>query len=224
MRRQLIPIFALILGSAFLMVAGGLNGLILPLRGTHEAFSTFSLGLLGTGWALGYVAGCLWTPKLVRRAGHIRTFAVLAAIAVLSVLTSLLMIHPGAWIPLRALAGFAFAGAAMIVESWLNERTEQGYRGRVFGVYTMVNLGATTAGQLMVALGDITGHVFFVLAAIFYSLSLIPSAMSRTEQPRPLVQTGLDLRGLVRNSPLAVVGEFYADDSTLMSKCDPLRG
>ncbi len=208
MRRQLIPIFALILGSAFLMVAGGLNGLILPLRGTHEAFSTFSLGLLGTGWALGYVAGCLYTPRLVRRAGHVRTFAVLAAIAILSVLISLLIIQPGAWIPLRALAGFAFAGAAMIVESWLNERTESHYRGRVFGVYTMVNLGSTTAGQFMVALGDSTGHVFFVLAAIFYALSLIPSAISRTEQPRPLVRTGLDLRGLIKNSPMAVAGVF----------------
>lgn len=208
MRRQLIPIFALIIGSAFLMVAGGLNGLILPLRGTHEAFSTFSLGMLGTGWALGYVAGCLYTPRLVRRAGHVRTFAVLAAIAILSVLISLLIIQPGAWIPLRALAGFAFAGAAMIVESWLNERTESHYRGRVFGVYTMVNLGATTAGQIMVALGDTTGHVFFVLAAIFYALSLIPSAISRTEQPRPLVRTGLDLRSLIKNSPMAVAGVF----------------
>lgn len=208
MTRQLVPIFALILGSAFLMVAGGLNGLILPLRGTFEGFSTFSLGLLGTGWAIGYIGGCITTPRLVRRAGHIRTFAVMAAVAVLSVLTSLIFISPSSWILLRALAGFSFAGAAMIVESWLNENTEFTYRGRVFGVYTMVNLLATTAGQLMVALGDATGYLFFVLAAIFYALSLIPSALTRTEQPRPLVETGLDIRALMRNSPLAVIGVF----------------
>ena len=35
------------------------------------------------------------------------------------------------------------------------------------------------------------------LAAIFYAMSLIPSAISRVEQPRPLVRTGLDLRGLL---------------------------
>jgi len=208
MAGMLVPISALIMGSAFLMVAGGLNGLILPLRGTHEQFSTLALGLLGTGWAIGYIAGCLTTPRMVRRAGHVRTFAVMAAVAVLSVLLSLLIIHPGAWIPLRALAGFAFAGAAMIVESWLNERTDLKYRGRIFGVYTMVNLLATTAGQLMVSLGDTTGYEFFVLAAIFYVLSLVPTAMTRTEQPRPLVETGLDVRALFRNSPLAVVGVF----------------
>ncbi|GIL02452.1 MAG: MFS transporter [Alphaproteobacteria bacterium] len=208
MTRQLVPIFALILGSALLMVAGGLHGLILPLRGSEEGFSAFNLGLLGTGWAIGYIGGCIATPRLVRRAGHVRTFAVMAAIAVLSVLIALLLIHPGPWIALRALAGFAFAGAAMIVESWLNESTEFSYRGRVFGVYTMVNLLATTAGQLLVALGDASGFFFFVLAAVFYALSLIPSALTRTAQPRPLVETSLDVGALVRNSPLAVAGVF----------------
>ncbi len=191
-----------------MMIAGGLNGMVLPLRGSTENFSTLSLGLLGTGWAFGYIAGCIWTPKLVRRAGHVRTFSTLSSMAVLSVLTSLLFIDPTAWILLRALAGFAFAGAAMIVESWLNERTDRSYRGRVFGVYTMVNLAATTGGQLLAAVGDPAGHVLFVLAAIFYSLSLVPSALTKTAQPKPLVQTGLDLRVLIRNSPLAVVGVF----------------
>ncbi|MEZ5872864.1 MAG: MFS transporter [Nitratireductor sp.] len=190
------------------MIAGGLNGLILPLRGSAEGFSSFSLGLLGTGWAIGYIAGCLWSPRLVRRAGHIRSFAVMAAIAVISVLLSLLFIHPGAWIPLRALAGFAFAGSAMIVESWLNERTDTSFRGRIFGVYTMVNLLATTAGQMLITLGDQSGYHFFVLAAVFYALSLIPTALTKTDQPRPLVETNLDLRALMRNSPIAVSGVF----------------
>ncbi|MCB1440611.1 MAG: MFS transporter, partial [Nitratireductor sp.] len=118
MRQFVFPIFALMLGSAFLMVAGGINGLILPLRGSHEGFSALSLGLLGTGWAIGYVTGCIYMPRLVRRAGHVRTFSTAAALAVISVLLSLLLLHPGPWVVLRALAGFSFAGGAMIVESW----------------------------------------------------------------------------------------------------------
>lgn len=208
MRNQLLPIAALIIGSAFLMLAGGVNGLILPLRGSQEGFSALSLGLLGTGWSIGYVAGCLYTPRLVRRAGHVRTFGVMAALAVVSVLSSLLLIEPGPWIVLRALAGFCFAGGAMIVESWLNEQTEPGYRGRVFGVYTMVSLGATTAGQMLIALGEPGGHFFFVLAAILYALALVPTSVSTAAAPKPLVETGLDIAGLWRNSPLAVAGVF----------------
>ena len=60
-------VYPLILGSALLMFAGGVNGLILPVRGSHEGFSAFALGLLGTGWALGYMSGCLGVPVIVKR-------------------------------------------------------------------------------------------------------------------------------------------------------------
>lgn len=199
---------ALIAGSAFLMLAGGINGLILPIRGSAEGFSAFSLGMLGTGWALGYVVGCLQVPGIVARVGHVRAFGVMAGVAVISVLLSLLIIHPGAWIPLRALAGFSVAGAAMVVESWISERTEPGYRGRVFATYTMVNLGAITTGQLMLIFGDTNGYFFFVLAAVFYACALFPTALSTSAAPKPLVQPKLDLKRLWLNSPIAVVAIF----------------
>lgn len=204
MIRSLLPLTALFIGSAFLLFAGGLNGLILPLRGQLEGFSAASLGLLGTGWAVGYVAGCLRTPGLVSKIGHIRAFGVMCAIAAITVLLSLIFLTPYVWIPLRALSGFCFAGAAMIVESWLNERTESASRGRVFGIYTMVNLAATTCGQMVLTLGDARGFLFFVLAAVFYCLALLPTALSATSTPTALVTVSLDLRALWRNSPIAV--------------------
>jgi MFS family permease len=204
MIRSLLPLASLLIGSSFLLFAGGLNGLILPLRGQFEGFSATSLGFLGTGWAIGYVAGCLRTPALVAKVGHIRAFGAMCALAAITVLLSLIFITPYVWIPLRALSGFCFAGAAMIVESWLNERTESASRGRVFGIYTMVNLAATTCGQIVLMAGDARGFLFFVLAAIFYCLALLPTALSATSTPTALVSVSLDLRGLWRNSPIAV--------------------
>lgn len=208
MTRHLIPIFAIMLGSAFLMLAGGINSLILPVRGSIEDFPTFSLGLLGTGWALGFIAGCLQTPKLVRRAGHVRTFGVVAALSVITVLLHVLIVHPVVWILLRAVTGFSFAAGAMIVESWLNERTENQFRGRVFGIYTMVNLGATTAGQMIIPLADSASFTLFVLAAIFYAFALVPTAVSTAAAPKPLVETGLDLKALWKNSPIALAASL----------------
>ena len=198
-------VYPLMIGSALLMFAGGVNGLILPVRGSQEGFSSFALGLLGTGWAIGYILGCLVMPRTVARVGHIRAFGAMTALAVVSVLATLLIIQPWAWIPLRGVAGFAFAGAAMIVESWLNERAESASRGRVFGLYTMVNLAATTLGQLSLTLGPTSTHLFFVLAAIFYALALLPSGLYASHQPNPLVGASLDLSTLWRNSPVAVV-------------------
>lgn len=204
MVRSLLPLSALLMGSAFLLFAGGVNELILPIRGEAEGFTAASLGLLGTGWAVGYVAGCMRTPALVARVGHIRAFGAMCAIAAIAVLLSLVLITPWVWIPVRALSGFCFAGAAMIVESWLNERADASSRGRIFGIYTMVNLAATTAGQMVLTLGDSNGYFFFVLAAMVYCLALLPTAISATTTPRPLTQVSLDLRGLWKNSPIAV--------------------
>ncbi len=197
-------IIALFAGSAFLLFAGGLNGLILPVRGEIEGFTAASLGLLGTGWAAGYILGCLRMPKIVATAGHIRAFAVVCAMAAISILLSLLILSPWAWIPLRAISGFCFAGAAMIVESWLTDQTDPAKRGRTFGIYTMVNLGANTAGQLVLMTGEPSGHLFFVLGAIVYCLALLPTALRATVAPRPLVSVNLDIPMLWRNSPIAV--------------------
>lgn len=220
MVKSLFSLGALLLGSAFLLFAGGVNALILPVRGEAEGFTAASLGLLGTGWAIGYVAGCLRTPTLVARVGHIRAFGAMCAIAAIAVLISLVLITPWVWIPVRALSGFCFAGAAMIVESWLNERTEASSRGRVFGIYTMVNLAATTAGQMVLTLGETNGYFFFVLAAMVYCLALLPTAISATTTPRPLTKVSLNLRGLWKNSPIAffavlMVGVSNASFGTL---------
>ena len=208
MVRQILPISALLLGSFFLLFAGGINGLILPVRGSAEGFTDLSLGLLGTGWAIGYVSGCLYTARLVQRVGHVRAFSVMCSLAGIVILAQLLLLSPHAWIPLRALQGFCFAGAAMIVESWLSERADAKSRGRVFGIYTMVNLFASTAGQLTLTVGDSSGYFFFVVGAMFYSLALIPTAASSTASPQPLVSVRLDIRALWRNSPVAVFAVF----------------
>lgn len=209
MVHQVYPLAALLLGSGFLLFAGGINALILTLRGAIEGFSPLSLGLLGTGWALGYVLGCLMVPRLVSRVGHVRSFSVMSALAGVAVLGSLLIIHPWAWIALRAISGFCFAGAAMIVEGWLGDQSTARTRGTVFGIYTTINLAATTAGQMSFAAGDPSGFSFFVFAAIFYMLALIPVAVSSSSTPLPLQQARLDVAGLYRNSPVAVVTVFF---------------
>ena len=116
----------------------GCTSLLLPLRGTAEGFSTAEIGLIGTGWATGFILGCLTAPIVVRRVGHIRAFACSAAFAAIIILLNGLFVIPLAWIVLRAGSGFFIAGAFMIIESWLNERVTNESRGTVFAIYMMV--------------------------------------------------------------------------------------
>ena len=205
---QLVTVAALLLGSGFLLMASGLHGLLLPLRGTIAGFSTLELALLGTSWAAGFIAGCLTIPALVRRVGHIRSYGALASLSAVTILLNLLIISAPAWIGLRAISGFCFAGAAMIVESWLNERSTQENRGTIFSVYQMVNFAASTGGQLILAIEPPTDFFYFAVGAILYCLAILPTALSTAAIPRPLKTTRLDIRRLYANSPVSAIGCF----------------
>jgi MFS family permease len=204
--RIYIQVLALLCGTAFLLMASGLHGLLLPLRGGVEGFSVASLGMLGTTWAGGFVAGCLFAPRLVRRVGHVRAFGCFAASAAIIALLSGIYIDAISWIILRTFTGFSMAGAFMVIESWLNERATNESRGKIFGLYMMVNYGATMSGQMMVANGDIRSDHLFMITGILFCLALIPTAMSTAVSPKPLTEVHLDLKALYRNSPAAFVG------------------
>ena len=205
---SVVKIYALFLGSALLMFGGGLQGLLLSVRGAEEHFSLLALGLIGTGWSVGFITGSVTVPMLVQRTGHIRAFSVMAAIGTITILLNLLWVNDIGWIVLRAFSGFCFAGAAMIVESWLNEVAENKSRGTVFSIYTTINMTASTLGQLSMSVTGVTSAVPFVVGAIAFICAIIPSALTSTPQPRPIASAKLDVFLLYRTSPLAVIAAF----------------
>lgn len=203
-----LKIYALFIGSALLMFGGGLQGLLLSVRGAEEGFSLTALGLIGTGWSVGFVAGSITVPMLVKRVGHIRAYSIMAAIGTVTILLNLLWVQDIGWIVLRAFSGFCFAGAAMIVESWLNEVADNRSRGTIFSVYTTINMTASTVGQLAMAVTGTFGFVPFVVGAIAFICALLPSALTSTPQPRPISSARLDVVLLYKTSPLAVIAAF----------------
>jgi len=205
---SVIKIYALFLGSALLMFGGGLQGLLLSVRGAEENFSLLALGLIGTGWSVGFVAGSLFVPLVVRRVGHIRAFSVMAAIGTITILLNLMWINDVSWIVLRALSGFCFAGAAMIVESWLNEVSDNRSRGTIFSIYVTINMAASTLGQIAMSVTGTAGYVPFVVGAISFICAVLPTALTSSPQPRPLQSAKLDLRLLYRTSPVAAIAAF----------------
>jgi MFS family permease len=205
---SVVKIYALFLGSAFLLFAGGLQGLLLSVRGAEEHFSLLALGLIGTGWSVGFIAGSITVPLLVQRVGHIRAFSIMAAIGTITILCNLLLVNDVAWILLRAFSGFCFAGAAMIVESWLNEVAENKSRGTIFSIYTTINMTASTLGQLAMSVTGVSSHIPFIVGAIAFICAILPSALTSTPQPRPLASAKLDVFLLYKTSPLAVIAAF----------------
>lgn len=205
MARHLIPVLALLLSTAMLLTGNGMHSLLLALSGAAAGFTTTEIGLLGTGWAIGFVAGSLGAPYVVRRVGHIRAFASAAACAAIIILLNGLYVEPLVWFLARVGSGFVISSAFMILESWLNERVTNETRGTVFSVYLMISYFGLTIGQLSVGLGDPATTALFMAGAILFCLAVLPTTLSTSAAPRPLTHTSLDLKRLFTNSPVAFV-------------------
>ncbi|MEL6947154.1 MAG: MFS transporter [Pseudomonadota bacterium] len=210
MTRQILPILSLLTGMVFLMLGGGLQGIVIPVRGQVEGFSAFSLGWIGTGWAIGFMVGCILVPHLVRRVGHVRTFGTLTALLCVSMLLNGMFVETYTWIILRALSGFCFAGCYMVAESWLNERVTNDMRGSVFSIYAITTMAAMAAGQYLLVVADVKAQTLFMLGAILYALAVVPTSISVAQSPAPLANASFDLRAIFRNSPAGAVGAFLS--------------
>lgn len=208
MIRALGPVTALLLSAAFLLMGNGLQNTLTPVRGDLDGFSNLALGLLGGGYFAGFGIGCLLGPYWIRRAGHIRTFAAMVAVASSATLLQAVFVDVTAWIIFRFVSGVCIAVLFMIIESWLNARATNETRGVVFSAYIVINLTVVTLGQLMLVLDDPQTFTLFALASILVSVAAVPLAMTRASQPDPPKTTQLRLKRLYRLSPVGIVGAF----------------
>ncbi len=108
------------------------------------------IGLVGSSYYAGFVVGCLVTPHLLRRVGHIRVFSALISAATAAALVHPIWIDPLVWVLARSVTGFCLAGLYLIVESWLNDRATNENRGFVMSAYIITNFVTITLGQMLV--------------------------------------------------------------------------
>ncbi|MBL1241742.1 MAG: MFS transporter [OCS116 cluster bacterium] len=208
MFKQIRAVLALLASAGILKFAGGLQGLLIYIRAGHEKFSTLDISLIGVGWAIGFIAGSLYMPAVVKRVGHIRAYSVMAAFGAIAILLNVLWVNPMSWVILRGISGFCFAGASMITESWLNERSTNETRGSVFSTYMIVSLATTMIGFLLVSFVAPDDDRLFLFGAILFCMALLPTALSKITQPKPLTNTKVDLKAIYANSPVAAIGCF----------------
>ncbi len=201
-----LSLTALFVSAAILFIGGGLNGVLIPVRAALEDFTTVQIGLLGTGAAVGTIIGCMLSPHLIRRVGHIRAFAVLAGGAAVVALTHGLVVDPWLWLLLRVPTGLCFAGLATVMESWLNASSGNEARGRTMAGYMIIQLAMQTAGQLLMMTADPALLNLFAIVALAITASLIPVGLTRAIVPGPVADVRLRLGQIYQQSPSGVVG------------------
>jgi MFS family permease len=191
-------VLALIAGNA-------LHNTLIPLRGKLEGFSSVSLGLLGSMFFAGMLAGTLLGPAIIRRVGHVKAYAIFAALAVIVAVAYPLAVSPGSWLALRAVVGFAFAGLYGVIDGWVQGKADNEHRGRLGAVYQFVHFVAVGCGQMLLPAGDPMSFQLFIVVGILFAASIIPFALSTTEPPALPETARLELGWLFRNAQVSAV-------------------
>lgn len=192
--------------SVFLLFAGnGLMFALLPLRAELEAFDPFAIGMMGSAYFLGMMMGCFLSPILIRWAGHVRAFAACTALTTIAPLLHALAPDPVIWIAVRMVAGVCAACLFAIIESWMNEKASNEYRGQVLAIYNVITYAGLSFGQQFLRLYEPSGFQLFLLAAILVSLAAVPISLSRSSAAYVPESPRLRIMWLFRLSPVGVI-------------------
>lgn len=203
--RLMISLAALFLSVILLQL--GLQS-VLPfdaVSGMALGFSAGQVGLLGSAHFLGFFVGCWWAPRLMGEVGHSRAFAAFTAAGTIGVLAHMMVADPWAWAVMRIATGLATAGCYTIIEAWMQSKVNNANRGRVVGIYRVVDITGSLAAQLLIGVLTPAAYLSYNVLALLCCAALFPMVLTRAEAP----QTGLAprLRPWLawERSPLAAV-------------------
>jgi MFS family permease len=206
MIRALQDNWPLFLGILLLLISNGLLSTLLTIRGAELGFSEVTIGVMQAGYPLGALLGAVVAPKLIKKVGHIRSFAALASLCSISAVVHLLTNDPLSWSLMRILAGFCFPGLYVISESWLNAKAENAYRASLLSIYFVVISAGGSIGAAMAGLKDPSGLTLFGVTSILISISLVPMLISNNAAPVYQAPERLPVSRLFQISPLAITG------------------
>ncbi len=222
--RFLLTFIPLFLAIALLQLSSGAIGPLDALSGLKLGFSTPDIGLLGSAHFLGFFIGCWWAPRLMGTVGHSRTFAVFAACGAIGAIAHPLLPDATSWALLRIMTGLCIAGCYTVIEAWMQALLTNSNRGRVMGIYRVVDIGASSVAQLMIGVLEPAHYVSYNLLAILCCACLLPLTLSTNSQPAtptaprlrplktalisPLGAAGVVIAGLTASS-FRMVGPIY---------------
>lgn len=204
-----VSLAALVTGAILLQLAGSALNVLVPLEMALHGQPPALIGLVSSAYAGGFLLGCFTAGLLARRVGYIRAFAIFAACQSSLALSLALFTSAEVWLLLRFAGGFAGAGLAIVIESWINGRTPRAFRGRVLAAYNIVNRLAMVTGQLWPAMTAVTSTTAFIVMGVLFSSALVPVSLTRTRSPKRPEIVRLRFADLWRESPVSVFGCLY---------------
>src|SRR6266404_4053546 len=178
-----------------------LLAVVLDRRGAAAAF----IGLNTAMMPLGMILAAPFAAPLMQRLGA----RALAAISISGAVAGLMLIgaisNPWAWMPLRLLLGFWLACLFVVSDTWMIELATEHARGRVLGLYSMLQSVGFAVGPALLLLVGTQGWAPFLAGAACGLLSFLSV---RREVPRKAVEgdAGVSTLAFVSAAPILLAG------------------
>ena len=201
--------WALFFGFGLICLGHGLQGTLIGVRSVLEGFSYASTGFVIAGYYVGYLTGSIVIPIFLKRVGHIRVFAALASLASIAILLHSVFLDPVSWFFIRIMTGVSLSGIYVIMESWLNDKSNNQTRGKILSLYMVITFVFVGLGQLLLNLSNPIKVDLFILVSVLLSFSLLPILLSSTDQPDITNPKSFSLKEFYIVSPLGFVGALF---------------
>lgn len=208
--RTITTFSSLYLATLFMLFANGLLTTFLALELDGRGVSDLLISGLTSAYYTGLVIGAKLGHKLIARVGHIRSYAASAGITAATVILIGLIDYIEFWLAARFIMGLMMMVQYMVIESWLNEQAEPTHRGLVFGIYMAVSSLGILLGQLALTMIDPIDIRILMLVSMFFSLCLVPLAVTRAIHPTPLKAAPLNIVYFIKSLPQVLLITLFA--------------
>jgi MFS family permease len=205
----------MLVSYGLLTIGNGLLQTLIPLHLLDYGASTFMVGLVQSGYYVGWLLGSIFARPLIDRIGHHRVFIAFSGVAAVLALLFGVSRIPAEQTIVRVFTGFAFMSVYVSIESWINGTVSNERRGQMFGTYATINYLALGIGQLLLNLDDPTGITRFCIVSVLFVAAVIPVSLF-DGWPANVARAPLDtmpphiwresLRSMVHVTPLAIPG------------------
>lgn len=202
LRLTIAPVLSLII---IMMGIACLNTFV-SLKLSADGFSSLITGISYSVYYAGMMLGAVHLEKVIHSKGHIRSFAMFAAIASTTIMLQSFFAPPIPWLLFRFLTGLAVSGLFIVIESWLLLMASPKTRGSVLSIYMIALYSAQSIGQFGINLVQIDSVMPFNLSLIFCTASIIPVCIMKAAAPTLAESEYINVFYIARKVPLGFLG------------------